>query len=156
MPCHWQTIFRFHRHQKGNKHLAMIKLPILPLARIFSGLEHTVCSSRSFPLAHHSCIVPAQLSAWLDSKLIQLKNNLEAKFSSQMQFTTKLHEHLCRHKGRHSQRVGTHSPGYGLTELASLSTEPWSGQPECCSSMGDRQRFHLRKVLLTKFPYKHQ
>lgn len=57
MPWHWQTIFGFHRHHKGNKPLALIKLPIFPLADCsFSGLGHTLCSSCSFPLAHHSHI----------------------------------------------------------------------------------------------------
>lgn len=30
MPWHWQTVFRFHRHQKDNKDLAFIKFPIFP------------------------------------------------------------------------------------------------------------------------------
>lgn len=101
MPWHWQRVFRFHRHQKGNKHLALIKLPIFPLADCsLPGLAHIFCSSCSFPNSH-TAPTPCQHnpSVWLDSNLIQLKTYLEAKFSSQMWSTTKLHEQLCGHKG---------------------------------------------------------
>lgn len=53
MPWHWQRVFWFHRHQKGNKHLALIKLPIFLVADCsLPGLRHVFCSSCSFPNSH--------------------------------------------------------------------------------------------------------
>lgn len=43
MPWHSQAVFRFHWHQKGNKHLSLMKLPAFPSADCsFSGLGHSL------------------------------------------------------------------------------------------------------------------
>lgn len=139
MPWHWQTVFRFHRHQRGNKHLALIKLPIFPLADCsLPGLRHIFCSSCSFPT--HT-LLPHRASTTL-CMAGQQTDSAENLPGSKIQFPNVIYHKVAwtavqaQRETKNSERVRICSPGYGLIKLESLSPGPCSKQPNTAPVQG--------------------
>lgn len=155
MPWHWQTVFRFHRHQKGNKHLALIKLSIFPLADCsLPGLRHIFCSSCSFPT--HT-LLPHCASTTL-CVAGQQTDSAENLPGSKIQFPNVIYHKVAwtalQAQREKPVRERTCSPGYGLIKLESLPPGPCSKQPETAPVQGTDSIsiWESERVLVTKLP----